>query len=117
MNGALLQGFLYDGKIKMYLTELSFREARAIFMSRYRMWPTKANFPGRWEGLECNICGMDDTDDHVCCCPGYKDIVPEGMNMNIFWDDDLLGNVEKLKSVAQCVIQIIDRMESLQKLS
>ena len=117
MDGALLQGFLYDGKIKMYLTELSFREARAIFMSRYRMWPTKANFPGRWEGLECNICGMDDTDDHVCCCPGYKDIVPEGMNMNIFWDDDLLGNVEKLKSVAQCVIQIIDRMESLQKLS
>ena len=37
--------------------------------------------------------------------------------MDFFWDDDLLGDVEKLRGVAQCVIQIIDRMESLQKLS
>ena len=74
MDEVLHSGHVYDGSMMKYLRELNFSEARAIFMSSYRMWPTKENFPGRWSGVSCNICGMKDTDKHVFTCPGYSDI-------------------------------------------
>ena len=116
MDGALLNGFSYSTKTKSYLTELNFHEARAIFMARYRMWPTKANFPGRWAGISCNVCGLDDTDDHVWGCPGYSDIVVEGMTMDMFWDETLLDDIEKLKWVSHCVMRMVDRMENIQRI-
>ena len=78
------------------------------------MWPTKANFPGRWRGSLCNICGLNDTDEHVFSCPGYGDLVIEGMSMDMFWDNDILADTEKIKVVAKCVIKIIERMEDIQ---
>ena len=44
----LLNGFHFDGSVKEYLVKLPFNEARAIFMLRTRMLPTKDNFKGRW---------------------------------------------------------------------
>ena len=40
----LLHNFNFDGQPKRYLVELSFVEARVIFMLRCRMFPTKNNF-------------------------------------------------------------------------
>ena len=69
MDKVLLNNFKYDGKMMKYLKELDFRDARAVFMTRYRMLPTKSNFPGRWQGQHCNICGFLDLDEHIFTCP------------------------------------------------
>ena len=74
MDQVLLAGFKFDGSMQPYLQGLDFVDARAIFMSRYRMWPTKSNFPGRWSGTCCNVCGFEDTDEHVFSCAGYIDL-------------------------------------------
>ena len=56
MDNVLLNGFKFDGKVAPYLLELDFHHARAVFMIRFRMMPTKCNFPSRWNGLLCNVC-------------------------------------------------------------
>ena len=114
MDGVLLNGFGYDGKIKKYLLELDFVEARAIFMMRYRMLPTKANFPGRWSGTLCNICGFEDTDQHIFYCPGYQDLVTEPISYSMFWDDETLNDTVKLKKAACTILGIIERLEEVQ---
>ena len=50
----LLNKFYFDGKIKRYLLDLPFEEARVVFMLRVRMFPTKDNFKGQW-GSSCII--------------------------------------------------------------
>jgi len=61
----LTKGFNFDGKVKKYLTNLPFVEARAVFMVRARMLPTKSNFKGR-QKMErynyCVICGKEETE-------------------------------------------------------
>ena len=52
MDNVLLSGFEFDGNIKKYLLELDFEEARAVFMFRYRMTPTK--------GLMRGVASTDD---------------------------------------------------------
>ena len=113
MDNVLLGGFKYDGKIKKYLQELEFDEARAVFMSRYRMMPSKMNFPGRWEGTACDICGFDDTDVHVFSCPGYQDIQMENVTMDMFWNDETLNNIEVISKAAKVMVNIIRRMEEI----
>ena len=116
MDKILLSGFIFTGKAMKYLTELDFEEARAVFMIRYRMMPTKANFPGRWSGSVCNVCGFEDTDAHVFHCPGYQDIISEEMSYNMFWDPDILNDIGKLQVAAKILLGLIERMEEIQKL-
>ena len=117
MDKVLLSGFLFDGKMMKYLTELDFEEARAVFMIRYRMMPTKANFPGRWSGSECNICGFEDTDAHVFHCPGYQDIISDEVTYNMFWDPVILNDIGKLQVAAMNLLGVIERMEEIQQMS
>ena len=114
MDNVLLSGFRYDGKMMKYLTELNFDEARAVFMMRYRMTPTKANFPGRWSGTQCNICQFEDSDEHVFHCPGYADIVDDRIWYRMFWDEDILNNITQLKQAAGVLLLLIKRMEEIQ---
>ena len=117
MDRVLLSGFEYNGSMKKYLSELTFCEARAIFMSRYRMWPTKENFHGRWSGSECNVCGMVDSDEHILSCPGYHDILGDmKFDFDVFWDKEVLNDFEMLKALAGIVIKLIERMSDIQKL-
>ena len=97
----MLSGFVYNGSMMKYLRELNFNEARAIFMARYRMWPTKENFPGRWSGVLCNVCGLKDTDQHVFSCPGYADIIQGKYCFDVFWDKNVLNDIDKLKEIAK----------------
>ena len=114
----LLSGFSYNGTMMKYLTELDFKEARAIFMSRYRMWwTTEDNYPGRWSGDMCNICGKKDTDEHIFCCPGYADLVDQKLEYKMFWDQTFLNDTVKLKAVAGIVVKIIERIEAVQSLN
>ena len=86
-------------------------------MSRFRMWPTKDNFPGRWNGTECNCCGLKDTDEHILLCPGYADIVGGKFVFEVFWDEKVLEDLEELRLISDVVILLIERMEHVQNLS
>ena len=83
----LLHNFHFDGKAKRYLMELPFEEARAIFMLRCRMFPTKDNFRGRW-GTECVYCGGVESDVHLFSCAGYNDLLGD-IDMDIFMTLDV----------------------------
>jgi hypothetical protein len=115
MDNTLLNEFCFNGNMMPYLRKLSFQEARAIFVARYRMWSTKKNFPGRWINLQCNICGRDDTDEHIFMCPGFRDLV-DGVTYNMYWDKDSLEDSESLKVMADTAMQINKRLELIQKL-
>ncbi len=113
---ALLAGFSFHGYAKKYLHRLNFEDAKIIFMSRYRMWPTKANFSERWSGTQCNICGYEDTDKHIFSCPGYIDIISQGqIQYDMFWNEKVLEDMELLKQMAKVVKLLISRMEMIQK--
>ena len=95
---------------------LDFEDAKAKFVSRYRMGPTKHNFPGRWVGTNCNICGFMDTDVHIFKCPGYQDIINENLSYEMFWDEDTFNNLALLKDLARMAKCIILRIERVQQL-
>ena len=118
MDRTALNEYSYDGKMMQYLYDLEFTEARAIFMTRYRRWPTKRNFPGRWDGFTCNFCNLEDTDEHIFKCPGYKDIMDDNTQVvySMFWDKHVLKDNVKLKSLAALAIKVIERLELAQKL-
>ena len=64
---------------------------------------TKTNFPGRWQGTFCNVCGCLDTDEHLFACPGFEDIIG-GISYELFFNanqdlDDLAYGAEKMMLV------------------
>ena len=109
----MLLGFSFDGKVKDYLLELPFQEARIIFMFRSRMFPTRTNFPNRWStSLKCKYCCNLDTDEHLFKCCGYADLIGEvGVTADCFF---LLDQIEmdKLSTAAQVLLKIHRRMEA-----
>ena len=117
MDRVITGGYKFDGNMMRYLSELNFQQARAIFMTRCRMWPTKDNFPGRWKGTKCNCCGYQDTDEHIIFCPGYSDIVDGKFDFGVFWDEVTLNDVGKLAQIADAVLMLIERMEHVQSLN
>ena len=116
MDGILLNGFQFSGKPKKYLSELDFDEARVVFMVRYRMLPSKSNFPGRWSGTACKICGFDDTDAHLFHCPGYQDLIPENVTYDMFWNNEVLNDTERLRHAAGAALGIVERLEEIQNM-
>ena len=116
MDMVLMSGYKYDGTAKKYLVELNFNEARSVFMARYRMLPTKSNFPGRWKGDKCNLCGFIDSDVHLFTCPGYADLNPHGVRLDMFWSEEILDDMSILSPAASCLCTIIERLEEVQLL-
>ena len=114
MDNVLLNGFKFDGKVSPYLLELDFHHARAVFMIRFRMMPTKCNFPSRWNGLLCNVCNFEDSDAHLFTCPGFQDLVTEDVWYEMFWDENVLKDAVRLKKAACILLLIIDRLEVIQ---
>ena len=51
----LFSGFRFDGKVKKYLEELNFDEARVIFLLRSRMFPTKLRKIILGDGVLSNV--------------------------------------------------------------
>ena len=108
----LLLSFSFDGRMKTYLFELPFEEARVIFMYRCRMFPTQTNFPNRWsDSLLCRLCRKLDTDEHLFSCCGYADIVAgSGATFeSIYRIED--SSMEELSGTAKVLLQILKRLE------
>ena len=103
----MFSGFNFDGKMKAYLSELPFHEARVIFMLRSRMMPTKENFHGRW-GHECRFCSSSESDLHLFSCAGYSDLL-EGINFDMFMT--LEGSLDDLSRGAKQLLKVKERLE------
>ena len=117
MDRVIMSGFSFTGGMMNYLYELSFQEARAIFLTRYRMWPTKVNFPGRWGNeLSCNVCGREDNDEHIFGCPGYLDIIQKDTSLEMFFDENVLNDIAVLKGLAEMVIKTMERIKLVQNM-
>lgn len=106
---AMLLNFSFDGKMKEYLMQLTFPEARIIFLFRSRMFPTKSNFPKRWSKSKlCTFCCEVETDEHLLMCCGYMDI------HRCVWRHDtfmkLECDIEYLSAGAKVLIGIHDRL-------
>ena len=76
--------------------------------------PTKSNFPGRWKGTDCNICGFEDTDNHILTCPGYSDLNTCKLSLDVFWEKEFLEDMKLLAPAAKIMVRIIDRMKEIQ---
>ena len=63
----------------------------------------------------CNVCGFGDSDAHLFTCPGFNDLNPDGITLDIFWNDEVLNNIDKLLPAAKCLQSIISRLEEVQK--
>ena len=113
-DGLLMNSFNFSGRMKPYL-DLPFSQARIIFMVRCRMILVKENFPGRWDGSLCNICRCRDTVEHLYSCPGFRDIVCGSVRHDIFFEDDV--NLEELKTAADVMIKVNERLKMVQELS
>ena len=109
----ILLGFSFNGKVKKYLLELPFQEARVVFMYRSRMFPTRTNFPNRWSNsLNCRYCRCLDTDEHLFRCCGFIDIVGDcNVSSDCFFDELDQMDTDKLSAVAQILVKILERME------
>ena len=105
----LLNNFQFDGKVRKYLYELPFEEARVIFMLRVRMFPTKGNFKGRWGSDECEYCGCLETDIHLFTCPGYSDLL-DGVDFEMFLT--LNASNEKLSFGARKMLKVLQRLKT-----
>ena len=114
-NKVLVKGFHFNGKMKSYLGTLPFSDARSLFMLRYRMLPTKANYRGRWKGSECNICGREDNDKHLFDCPGFGDLLINGITHDLFFDEYFINNGNGLSAAAKIITQIKERLEVIQE--
>jgi hypothetical protein len=107
----LFHNFSFDGKMKSYLKELPFEAARSVFVVRSRMLLTKDNYPGRWRGESCYVCGKLDTDQHLFTCPGFEDIVG-GVSYDVFLHLD--NEDGGLYEAAMKIIQVNKRLEVIQ---
>ena len=103
-----MHDFQFDGRMKKYLVDLPFEEARVIFMLRVRMFPTKENFKGRWGGDECVYCGCRESDVHLFSCVGYNDLLGD-VDFNMFMTLD--ASIDELSAGAKRLLKVLDRLE------
>ena len=112
-DNLLLNSFCFNGKRKSYL-DLPFHLARVVFMVRCRMLPTKENFPGRWSGTNCTVCGRNDSDEHLFSCPGFMDLL-EDVALELFFSVDV--ELKVLQGAAEKMLKVVERLQILQERS
>ena len=104
--------FDFMGKEMKYL-QLPFHKARAILLLRSRMFPTRKNFPKRWDGEDCTFCEEIESDVHLFTCHGYKDICG-AIKYEMFFNCNEY-NLEELEEGATHLILILERLELINK--
>ena len=62
------------------------------------------------------MCGFQDTDVHIFTCPGYTDLNPDNISLDVFWDEMYLEDMKLLSDAAKVVIKIITRAEEIQNM-
>ena len=75
---------------------------------------TKDNFPGRWKGTRCNVCGCADTDEHLFRCPGFADLLDDTVSYELFLSAEV--EIEKLAGAAEKMLLVNERLKVLQEM-
>ena len=55
-------------------------------------------------------------DEHIFTCPGYQDLVPENVTLDLFWDADTLNDMETMERLGRMMKVIIERMDRIQEI-
>ena len=77
------------------------------------MLPTKENFPGRWSGTTCTVCGRIDSDEHLFTCPGFMDLLDETVPLELFFSVDV--ELVVLKCAAEKMLKVVERLHVLKE--
>ena len=105
----ILENFKFEGRTKEYLLKLPYNESKVIFMLRTRMFPTKANFPGRWGVSKlCTYCCKNETDEHLFQCCGYTDLNTVNCCHSMFMT--LECDLEQLSKGARVLVKMYERL-------
>ena len=59
----------------------------------------------------CNLCGFEDSDVHLFTCPGYADLNPDGVRLDMFWSDDILSDMSILSAAARCLCLCVEFLQ------
>ena len=54
---------------------------------------------------------------HLFWCPGYQDLITDDIWYNMFWDDNILKDISKMKKAASILMSVIERLELIQKMA
>ena len=54
--------------------------------------------------LQCNVCEMRDTDEHLFACQGFADILHDSVSLEMFFADN---DLERSESVAGKMLKVI----------
>ena len=49
-------------------------------------------------------------------CPGYADIVMGKVQYDMFWDNTILNDMDKMVEIADICVAVLERMEQIQNL-
>ncbi len=76
------------------------------------MFPTKANYKGRWKSEECEFCAITENDKHLFSCPAYIDLTG---NLNYHNIVSLQLKMDELYEAAVVMNKVKDRIEVYNK--
>ena len=54
--------------------------------------------------LQCNVCEMSDTDEHLFACQGFADILHDSVSLEMFFADN---DLERSESAAGKMVKVI----------
>merc|ERR1711962_838845 len=91
---------------KKYIENLHYEEARAIFMMITRMIDVKANFKNKYRNIECEICKVEESVEHLFKCQKYHDLNEKIKGETL---QEVLRN-NKEEDIARIIKEIIRRM-------
>ena len=102
--------FCFNGK-ELEDLKLPFSKARIIILLRARMFPTRANFPGRWQCMNCVFWQELENDEHLFVCPGYTDITEGSLKYNLFFN--LKEEKAEIDQGNEKLLKIHDRLATI----
>ena len=101
--------FVDDKGRKEYITKLSTDSAVNIMKARLNMLELKANYKGKHEGWECQLCGLgEDSTEHLFECNGLERIRDKTITAESLMEPD-----EKLNNFLIRALQIKKRVRYL----
>ena len=88
---------------------MSTQEKQVLFKLRTRSFDCKANYPNKFNSLQCDFCEQIDYQDHLLDCIAST----EGLNTQGIKYSDIFGNIAQQIKVAKVMRQIADKRKSL----
>ncbi len=99
------------GKRPQYMNQLTRKQCTAIVKTRSRMLPVKENHKGSHTNTMCRWCAnTTETQQHILeTCPATMEITEGKLKYEDIFKEE---NIEKIKSIADTIQKIIEKLET-----